>query len=300
MSAFGIKRTSVNAQAVTNPGLSKDISGTLRVRLDLLPELTDIDAQILSVSQIAPEFAQQEFVGEHLAGMLNQHTQQVIFLRGRLDLLIADFHDPPHQIDRKFTDPEDRSLAVNLQLMAQRRAHSGKKLVHSERLGNVIVSAGVKCLYLADLVLAAGKNHNRHAVVSRAHRAQKLVALHVGQAKIENDQIRRRLLAQEFKGHFATGCFHDLIAVCRKPDAQQLTNWRLVVDDKNPEGRGAHAAASSRSGSLAIGNLMVKTAPRRSDRLAARMVPFIASTKPREIARPSPVPGRIWSALGTR
>ena len=41
----------------------------------------------------------------------------------------------------------------------------------------------------------------------------------------------------------------------------------------------------------AIGSVIVNTAPRRSARFAATMVPCMASTKPREIASPSPVPG---------
>ena len=43
------------------------------------------------------------------------------------------------------------------------------------------------------------------------------------------------------------------------------------------------------------GMLMVKTAPGRSVRLPAAIVPPIASTKPRHIARPSPVPARTLS-----
>jgi hypothetical protein len=271
----------------------------LGIGLDLLPKLPDIDTQILRVSEIAPQLAQQKFVRKHLAGVLHQHAQQFVFFGRKLDLLVADFDDSPHQIDRKVANTKDRPLAVNLQLMPQRRAHPGQKLVHPERLGHIVISAGIERLNLSGLVVAAGQNDDWHAVIARAHRAQKLMTLHIGQAQIENDQIRP-VLAQEFECHFAAGCFHDLVAVRRKPHAQQFTNRRFVIDNENPQRCGAHAAASSRCGSLAIGSLMVKTAPRRSERLAATMVPFIASTKPREIARPSPVPGRIWSAFGTR
>src|SRR5262249_28612427 len=131
-----------------------------------------------------------------------------------------------------------------------------------------------------------------YAVVARTHGAKEFMPLHVRQAKIENNQIRR-LRAQQFESHFAVGCFKSFIAMRRKPDAQQFANRRFVINDEKSERSRAHAAASSRCGSLAIGNLMVKAAPRPSGRLVAMMVPFIASTKPREIARPSPVPGRI-------
>src|SRR6266849_5873095 len=56
-----------------------------------------------------------------------------------------------------------------------------------------------------------------------------------------------------------------------------------------------HAAVSSASDAAGIGSLMVSTAPFRSMRLVAEIVPCIASTKPRDIASPRPVPGRTWS-----
>ena len=48
------------------------------------------------------------------------------------------------------------------------------------------------------------------------------------------------------------------------------------------------------------GSLIVKTAPVRSVRFAAVIVPCMASTKPREIARPRPVPARTWSPFSAR
>src|SRR6266481_3585072 len=50
----------------------------------------------------------------------------------------------------------------------------------------------------------------------------------------------------------------------------------------------------------ATGRVMVKTAPARSSRLPATTVPPIASTKPRQMARPSPVPARCRSARRKR
>ena len=57
---------------------------TLRIGLDFLAELAHIDAQILRVGQFVPQFLQQEAVRQHLAGVLHQHAQQIIFLRRQL------------------------------------------------------------------------------------------------------------------------------------------------------------------------------------------------------------------------
>ena len=88
------------------------------------------------------------------------------------------------------------------------------------------------------------------------------------------------------------GAICVLAALRAQAHPQQLADRRLVIDHENPERRGVHAAVSSRSVSAGIGSLIVKTAPRRSVRLPAAMVPCMASTKPREMASPSPVPAR--------
>jgi hypothetical protein len=61
--------------------LRQNILRLLVIGFDLLAELAHVDPQILRVGEIVPQLAEQELVGEHLAGMLHQHAQQVVFLR---------------------------------------------------------------------------------------------------------------------------------------------------------------------------------------------------------------------------
>ena len=68
-------------------------------RFDLLPQLPHVDAKILRVGRLVPQFLEQELVGQHLSRMLHQQPQQIVFLRRELHVSVADFHDPPHQID---------------------------------------------------------------------------------------------------------------------------------------------------------------------------------------------------------
>src|ERR1700681_3700934 len=116
------------------------------------------------------------------------------------------------------------------------------------------------------------------------------MALDIRQAEIENDQ--RGLLGQQFERSLAVGGFQNFVALGAEPHPQQLADRRLIVDDQDLDRRGVHAAVSSAADAAGIGSLMVSTAPLRSVRFAAEIVPCIASTKPREIASPSPVPGR--------
>src|SRR5581483_2485181 len=134
-------------------------------------------------------------------------------------------------------------------------------------------------------------------LVTGANGVQEVMALHVWQAEIENDEIRR--LREQFERRFAVLRFDDLIALCGQARAQEPPNGRFVVDDQHLERRGAHAA-SNRCGEFGMGKMIVKMAPLRSRRFAPTIVPCMASTKPREIASPNPVPARTRSAFCAR
>src|ERR1700731_2520533 len=237
-------------------------------------------------------------MGQHLAGVLYQHAQQFVFLWRQPDVPVADLDEAAYQIDGEIAGSKHRPLAMDLQLVPQRRAHAGQQLVHSERLCQIIVGAEIERLDLARLVAAARQHDDRNAVVAAADYTQQIVALDVRQAKIENDQ--RRPLRQQFEPALAVGGFEDFVTLRAKSHPQQLADRRLIVDDKNLDRGGGHAAVSSTFDATGIGNLMVSTAPLRSVRFEASIVPCIASTKPREIASPRPVPGRTWSPFWAR
>ena len=171
--------------------------------------------------------------------------------------------------------------------MAQCRAHARQQLVHAERLGDVVVGAEVERLHLAGLVAAARQHHDRDAFVARADHAQQLVTLDVGKSEIENDQVG--IAGQELERGLAVRRLQDLVTLRAQTHPQELADRRLVVDHQHLERSGAHAAVSRRlAPAPESAALMVNTAPVRSVRLAAVIVPFMASTKPREIARPKP------------
>ena len=43
--------------------------------------------------------AEELAMGQHFAGMLDQHPQQLVLLRRQFDVPVTDFHQSPHQID---------------------------------------------------------------------------------------------------------------------------------------------------------------------------------------------------------
>ena len=198
-------------------------------------------------------------MGEHLAGMLHEHAQQVVLLGRKLHLLVGDLDDAAHEVDRRSPAAEDRPLAMHLKLMTKRRPHARKQFIHAERLGDVIVGAEVERLDLADLVAAARQHHDRDALVARADHPQQFEALHIGQSKIENDQIG--ILRQQLERGLAVRRLQDFVALRAQAHAQQLADGRLVIDHQNLERGRAHAAVSSCLVAGGIGSLIVKTAP---------------------------------------
>ena len=68
------------------------------------------------------------------------------------------------------------------------RAHPGQQLVHLERLGDVVVRAGVERLDLLVAGRPRGQHDDRHRVPS-ADAVQDLDAVEVGQSEVEDDDV---------------------------------------------------------------------------------------------------------------
>src|SRR3954469_15608602 len=113
------------AQPIPDTGLGGDIAWLVGRLFDLLPELADIDPEILHVGRIAPHLLQQEMVGQHLAGMLHHNAQYVVLLGGELYLLAFDLDDALDQVDAEISGVEHRLFALLLEFVAQRDADAG-------------------------------------------------------------------------------------------------------------------------------------------------------------------------------
>src|SRR5262245_65447508 len=150
-------------------------------------------------------------MGKNLAGMLHQYAQKFVLLGRQLYFPVADLDDTPHQVDGKIAGAENRTLAVRLQLVTQRRSHPREQFVHTEGLGDVVVGPEVESLNLSGLIAAAGEHHDRDALVPRAYHSQQFEALDIRKSEVENDQIR--IARQKIKRRFAARRFQDLITL---------------------------------------------------------------------------------------
>jgi len=91
---------------------------------------------------------------------------------------------------------------------AEHCADPGLDLARAERLDDVVVRAGVEHPDDLGLVVASGDHHDGNRA-DGAHHPQRLVPADVGEAQIEQDQVRRRgqqVLERAHGGRHARAC----------------------------------------------------------------------------------------------
>src|SRR5438445_7624784 len=225
---------SVDTQPVADTRLGGDVVRLVGGLLDLLPELPDIDPEILHVGRVAPDLFQDEMVGQHLAGMLHQDAQDVVFLRREFYLLALDLDDALDQIDAEVAALENRLFALLLELVPQRDADARHQFVHAERLGDIVVGAEFQSLDDAGLVGAAGEDDDGNVEPVVTPFAQELMTAHAGQAEIEQHQVRLFLFHQ-LDRHLGVRRLADRIALAAETDPKQLADRRLVIDNQYPD-----------------------------------------------------------------
>src|SRR5690348_3042534 len=107
----------------------------LQICLDLLSQRPDIDAQVLHVRFACPDLAQNHFMGQHLARMSHQESQQIVFPRREFHLSAPDRHDPANQVYSQITATEYRVFTLLLQSVPLCSADASEQLTNAEWLG---------------------------------------------------------------------------------------------------------------------------------------------------------------------
>ena len=101
----------------------------------------------------------------------------------------ADGHPPSGEVDGGLADLDDGLLVLGA-AAAGHGPEAGEQLVHAERLGDVVVGAGVEGVDLVDAVGATGQHQDRH-VGPAPESGDHLGAVHVREAEVEDDHVRR-------------------------------------------------------------------------------------------------------------
>ena len=180
----------------------------------------------------------------------------------------------------------------------QRGPQPRGQFANPERLLDIIVGAEIERLDLLRLAIARGEHDHRRRR-ELADVAQHLLAVAVGQAEVEDDEIGRAGRRQPQGLSAGLGRLH-LKTGGGERDGEKPLNLRLIVDHQNA--RACHAAGLDAIGvGWATGSRTTNRVPRlRTAGLCATIVPPMASTRRREIERPRPVPALRPSARPPR
>ena len=178
--------------------------------------------------------------------------------------------------------------------MAQRGADARGEFADPEGFFDIIISTKVKRRDLLALAVAGREDDDRD-VRPASEAGDYLLAIHIRQAEIEDDEIRR-LGGYGLQRFRARAGFDDLIARSRQRGFQKTLDLRLVIDDQ--DARLVHVI--SPLASLPENRMTIRVPRFFSAGLSAWILPPMASTKPRAMDRPSPVPGARPSGFPLR
>ena len=114
--------------------------------------------------------------------------------------------------------------------VADGRADPGQQLGGAEGLGQIVVGPLVQCRYLVPLVRAGGDHHHRQAGPA-PQLPEDVQPVHVGQAQIQNHQIRA--VGGDHGKPLRPGAGLDgLIALAVQHGGDELGDALLVLDDQ--------------------------------------------------------------------
>ena len=126
------------------------------------------------------------------------------------------------------------ALVLRQQVAAEHRLHARHELAHAERLGQVIVGAGLEPEHLVRLLTARRQHQDRRVLVGRlaADRAADADAVEPGQHDVEHDQVEV-FRARQAQRLGAVGRRQHGKALELEVQRDQFANRRIVFDDQH-------------------------------------------------------------------
>ena len=208
----------------------------LAVRVQRPPEPADrgVDGAQLDVLIAPPDQIEQLIAREHPAGAFEQLAQQAELGRAEMHLAAA----ARHPVRRKVHDEVGKAQRLPGERRpdpAQDGAHPRDQLVDRERLGHVVVGAGIEALQPVALLDARGQHDDRQIRGRRLppQLAAQLEAGHVRQHPVQEHQIGRLLGDQRARLVGVIGLL-DREAGALQVVGEQLLQGGLVLDHQDP------------------------------------------------------------------
>ncbi len=168
---------------------------------------------------------------EELPGVGHQDLEQSVLGRGEMQGRVAARHQPAGEVHRQVAEAQDGRGRLLAPATPERGAGACQQLLHAERLRDEVVGPCVERRDLVVLPLPHGYDDDRH-LAERAYPLDDLGTVDIGQAEIEQDQVRRHLRRAEHP--FLAGAYRlDLVAVRLEAGAERAADLWFVVDDQH-------------------------------------------------------------------
>src|SRR5260370_30559943 len=211
-------------KSISDPRVGQNVSRRLP-GLDFLAQLVDKNPEIFGLlyALAAPHRIQKHSWGNHIGMLARPKNQEIEFLRREMDLGFTHAHLARLRIDVEIAGAyRFRRGFFAGGNTPQVGAHARQQLVHAQRLGHVIVSAGIQSFNFGFLFPAHGENDDRH-LGTLAHGATKLYATHAGHGKVGDYQVGKPVEC----GLIAA------LAVRRRPDFVTLRTQRSLAHTRD-------------------------------------------------------------------
>ncbi len=184
---------SVLGEAIADPPHREDQLGVLRIALDLLAQVGDVDVAGPDVSAELglPELLHDLLAREDLARVLGEQPQHLELRAGQVDRLPSDGDQVACQVDRHRAGLDRGALhaARTIQFTAaQLRPHPAEQLAHREGLGDVVVRTDLEPDHLVDLGVLGGQQDDRDRAV-RSDLAADVEAALAGHHDVQDQQV---------------------------------------------------------------------------------------------------------------
>ena len=182
-------------EAIAHAPDGVDVDGSVRVRFDLLAQRPNVDVQraLVAVEVRPPDRVEQVAAGRTMPARSassrsrsNSRAERWTACPSTVTVRASRSMCTPPTI----SSPRAAGPPPGLTSAAQIRPNPGQQLARRERLGHVIVGAGVQADHLVGL-LATRRQHDHRTVPEHPQPPGDFDAVQVGQADVEQDEVRR-------------------------------------------------------------------------------------------------------------
>src|SRR5262249_13670381 len=240
-----------------------------------------------------------------------------------VDLLLRDRHIASRQVDLELPDGKDRRVWVLCRVgtMTQRRTYARQQLAHPKGLGDVVVGPGVEGSNLVGFSATRRQDDDRHGG-PLSQLAGDLQTVQIREPEIEENE--RRLAHRGLGAAFlCRRCGDHLIAIGLQCDAENTANRSFIFDNQDSGTEVCHttlngtpslrqtqrsldaerrspviSSSGATEGGVPVSGSVKRTTGPPPGRVSAHICPPCASTRPRQIVSPKPVPlgmGGRWT-----